>query len=76
MMHLPQLNAFYIAMNPWARSLLLNIARRYAARWPAPRELPLLVLVPKPLIIKQAAEGVDDLIHRDPTIITGESVHR
>lgn len=70
MTHFPELTASYMAMSPWARSLLRNLAKAYALRWPAPKQLPALTLVPKPLIIEGDPNLIDnDVYRRLPVVI-------
>lgn len=54
MTHLPELEAAYLGMTPWARSMLMDTARQYLKKWPA-KERPLLTEVPKDTVVQPGA---------------------
>lgn len=62
MTELPELEAAYRGMTPWARSMLLDTARQYLKKWPAPQVRPLLTKVPK-----------DSVIQSSPNVLNGNS---
>jgi hypothetical protein len=66
MKHVPELVAAYAAMSPWARELLMDVAKDYAEKFPAPRKQVNLTLVQASCVRSQPAAnllhyGIDSL---------------
>lgn len=75
MEHLPELTNAYLAMSPWARSLLRDIAKDYARQFPAPKKQPALALVSGNRVNIQAATNLlDDSINCSAPISIGKPV--
>lgn len=74
MLHLPELEALYVAMTPFARGLLLEMAREYRKAWPAPKKSPLLTVVEKGGPVEGLARNLDRKLNSFPMVLIGQSV--
>lgn len=77
MSDLPDILKAYEAMNPWAQSLLLEIAQDYARQFPAPKKNPSLTLVKSSeiRILQPTSDLLDHNIDRSPAILARQPVN-
>lgn len=73
MTELPELEAAYLGMTPWARSMLLDTARQYLKKWPAPQARPLLTEVPKDSVIQSSPHVLNSNSNRVSLVLVGKS---
>lgn len=77
MKHVPELIAAYAAMSPWARSLLLDVAKDYAIKFPAPKKQVSLTLVQADgICVKAPPDLLDNGVDRQPSVVVREPVDR
>jgi hypothetical protein len=73
--HLPELQELYANMQPCARQVLLELARKYAHRWPA-QENKGLRLLGGANLVEVALYNIDNVIDGAPPVGVRKSVNR
>jgi hypothetical protein len=76
MHQLHRLEAFYIAMNPWGRQLILELAAGFAIDFPAPKKIALLRLVANGARVQTTPNHANQPVDSFPLVVTGKPVDR
>jgi hypothetical protein len=74
MLYLPELEALYAAMSPFARSKLIETAREYVKLWPAPKKTALLTVIQNAAPSEGLARHLDRRQNHVPMVLVGQSI--
>lgn len=76
MMHLPELETSYAAINPFGRKLLREIAAGFAIDFPAPKKTASLLLVANGARLDPCEHDVGKTVNRFPMVVASKPMRR